>query len=568
MTEASRTPSTPGSRTHGLLIAVLVGIGLLRAATLGVIPLLDRSEARYAEIGRVMVETDNWLTPQLEVGTPFWGKPPLHFWATALSLQAFGASGFAARLASLLGALAVLFVTQRVARRLHGAFVASLACLVLASSALFYTLAAQVSLDLTLAACTTGALGAFLLANLEPDATAARRLHWLGFLALGAGLLAKGPVVIALWAGTLALATLALRDLRWLRGVPWVTGIAIAAVVSVPWYLAAERSTPGFLDYFLVHENFLRFLVSDYGDRYGHGHILPYGTIWGFALLALLPWSPVILALAWRGWRAGALARLRDDPARAFLWAWSLAPLFFFTPSRSVVVTYVLPALPPIAVLLADALVSRKPGAVASEPPAVDRSGLSAGLLAGDTFVLFEVAAGLVVLARQVPVPGHTLVALGALLAACAVALWRCARDARPLALVAATALCIPLVDAGGRLLVAREIGALASTRELAASVDAIQRERRCELTFFRDVPSSARFYLSDAAQELEGDPSRLSALAAAPECRLVALRSRDLRHLEAGALRGLQPLRDFGGYVLFGNAAAGMPAPAALDAE
>jgi len=565
---AAALPSGSGSSAHGLLIAALIGIGLLRVATLGVVPLLDRSEARYAEIGRVMVVTGSWLTPQLEAGTPFWGKPPLHFWATALSLRAFGSSELAARLPSLLGALAVLLVTQRVARRLREGLVPLLACLVLASSALFYTLAAQVSIDLTLAACTTAALGTFLLAQLEPDAKAARRLHGLGFLALGVGLLAKGPVVVALWVGTLALASVLTRDWRWLRGVPWPSGIAIAAAVSVPWYLAAERRTPGFLDYFLVHENFLRFLVSDYGDRYGHAHTLPYGTIWGFALLALLPWSPVMLALAWRSWRAGALARLREDPARAFLLAWSLAPLAFFTPSRSVVVTYVLPALSPIAILLADALVSRKPGGATAEASAAIRPGLTPRLLAGDGLVLAGVAVGLVVLARRVPVPGAALVLLGALLAASVAALWRCARDARPLALVVATALCIPLIDAGGRSLLAREIGALASTRELSTSVDAIRRERRCELAFFRDVPSSARFYLADEAQGLEGDPARLEALAGAPDCRLVALRRRDLRHLDAGALRGLQPVRDFGGYVLFGNAAAGMQAPAASGAE
>jgi len=553
---------------HGLLIAVLVGIGLLRAATLGVIPLLDRSEARYAEIGRVMVETDNWLTPQLEVGTPFWGKPPLHFWATALSLQAFGASGFAARLASLLGALAVLFVTQRVARRLHGAFVASLACLVLASSALFYTLAAQVSLDLTLTACTTGALGAFFLANLEPHAKVARRLHWLGFLALGAGLLAKGPVVIALWAGTLVLTSLALRDLRWLRGVPWVTGIAIAAVVGVPWYLAAERSTPGFLDYFLVHENFLRFLVSDYGDRYGHGHTLPYGMIWGFALLALLPWSPAILVFSWRGWRAGALARLHGDPARAFLCAWSVAPLLFFTASRSVVVTYVLPALPPIAVLLADALVLQKPAAALSEPAAAARRASRFGLLTGAGLVLIGVALGAAVLSRRLAVPGSTLALLGALLALCAAGLWRSARDARPLALVVVTALCLPFVDAGGRVLLSREIGAQASTRELCASVDALARERRCELEFFGEVPASAHFYLSARAEGIEENLARLRTLKVAPECRLVALRPRDLQRLATGALQGFHPLRDFGGYVLYGNAAAGPHVPGDSGAE
>ena len=440
----------------------------------------------------------------------------------------------------------------------------SLACLVLASSALFYTLAAQVQIDLTLAACTSAALGAFLLAQLEPDTAAARRLHALGFLALGAGLLAKGPVVVALFGATLALACLATRDLRWLRGVPWTAGVVLATAASLPWYLAAERGNPGFLRYFLIHENFLRYLVSDYGDRYGHGHVLPYGTIWAFALAALLPWSPAMLALVWRGWRWGALARLRDDPARAFLWAWSLAPLCFFTLSRSVVVTYVLPAIPPMALLLADALASLTQASATSQTSADARASLSASLLAGAGIVLAGVALGVAVIANWTPVPGVALALLGALLAACSVALWRCADAGRLLALVVATALSLPLVDAGGRALLAREIGALGSTRDLALSVDAIRRGGTCELAFFHDVPFSARFYLGAGASTLKGDQAKLRDLASASGCRLVAVHHKQLGMLEPGVLAGLRRVCDFGGYILFENAAAGRVHPVA----
>jgi 4-amino-4-deoxy-L-arabinose transferase-like glycosyltransferase len=560
MTAAAPLPATSNARIRRGLLASLAVLGCLRLATLGLVPLLDRSEARYAEIGRVMAVSGEWLTPQLEPGVPFWGKPPLHFWATAASLRAFGADAFAARLPSLLGALALVLVALRVARALRADVAPALAALVLASSVLCYTLAAQVALDLTLAVCISGALGAWLLAQLAADPREARRWFALAFLALGAGLLAKGPVALALCAATLALACVATRDLRWLRGVPWGWGLALAAAVGAPWYWAAERSTPGFLEYFFVHENFLRFLVADYGDRYGHGHTLPYGTIWGFAALALLPWTPAILVLVWRGRRSAPLARLRDDPARAFLWAWSLAPLLFFTASRSVVVTYVLPALPAIAILLADALAPRE-----SESPAAGRPDLTLALLAGAALVLAGVGVGAAVLAQRIAVPASAFVLLGGALLAGAVALSRCARSARPLALVIATALCVPFVDAAGRGLLAREIGALASTRELAAEVAAIRRERPCALAFFRDVPASARFELADAAgQALEGDPARLQALAATSECSLVALRSRDLRRLSPEALNGLEPLQELGSYVLFGNAAAGARAPAA----
>src|SRR5262245_22718452 len=413
-----------------------------------------------------MLVTGDWSMPQLEAGHPYWGKPPLHFWATALSLRALGFSEFAARLPSLLGALLVLFAVERVARRLRGAEAGWLACLILASSGLFFGLAAQVALDLTLTACSSTALAGFFLAHREADPKRARLLHWLGFLGLGAGLLAKGPLAVVLWAGTLALACLLSRDLRWLRGVPWLSGGVLAAAVSLPWFLAAERGHPGFLRYFFINENLLRFVASDYGDRYGHGHTLPYGTIWVFALLALMPWSPALLVLLWRGLRTGGLARLRLDPERSFLWAWSLAPLIFFTLSRNLVVTYALPALPPIAVLLADALLPRE-GAVEAEPETSASSGLSAALLVGGALVLLAVAVGIAGFTRQVPVPGPTLALLAGLMAGCAALLAVAARDRRRLGLILATALCIPLLDAGGRLLLAGEIGALASSREL-----------------------------------------------------------------------------------------------------
>jgi 4-amino-4-deoxy-L-arabinose transferase-like glycosyltransferase len=534
-------------------LLALLAIAALRVATLGALPLIDKSEARYAEIGRQMVVTGDWTMPQLEPGQPYWGKPPLHFWATALSLRALGFSEFAARLPSLLGALLVLFAAERVARRLRGPEVGWLACLILASSGLFFALAAQVALDLTLTACSSAALAGFFLGHGEADPKRARLFHWMGFLALGAGLLAKGPVSVALWAGTLALACLLTRDLRWLRGVPWLSGSLLAAAVSLPWFLAAERGHPGFLRYFFINENLLRFVASDYGDRYGHGHTLPYGTIWAFALLALMPWSPALLVLLWRGLRTGGLARLRRDPERSFLWAWSLAPLLFFTPSRNLVVTYVMPALPAIAVLLADALLPRMAAAKA-EPETRASPGLAAGLLVGGALVLVAVAAGIAGLTRRVPVPGPTLVLLGALVASCAALLAGAARGRRRLGLILATALCIPWLDATGRALLAGEIGSFGSTRELVQVAAASQRERDCELAFFREVPYSARFY-AGGGLSLDGDPARLRPLVDAGACRLLAVERRRLRE---DALGGLHPVRDFGSYVLYGNPAAG----------
>ena len=86
---------------------LLFALGALLAARLLAMfwwPFTDSTEARYAEIARKMVETGDWITPQFDYGVPFWGKPPLHTWLSALGMKLFGVGAFGApSAAGLLG---------------------------------------------------------------------------------------------------------------------------------------------------------------------------------------------------------------------------------------------------------------------------------------------------------------------------------------------------------------------------------------------------------------------------------------------------------------------------------
>ena len=135
--------------------------------------------------------------------------------------------------------------------------------------------------------------------------------------------------------------------------------------LSLPWYLLAERETPGFLHYFIVGEHFQRFTVKGWrGDLYGSGHASPLGTIWLYGLTMFLPWSLLLPLLRMK--KTSPLSEKATLPGEnSFLWLWALSPLLFFTLARNILPAYVLPGIPAWCILTVQGLWqwnSRRPG--------------------------------------------------------------------------------------------------------------------------------------------------------------------------------------------------------------
>ena len=117
----------------GAMLAAVVLIAAFRLATLGTLALTDNTEARYAEIGWQMWSSRDWVTPRLYMSgelVPFWAKPPLFFWTTALSFGAFGPSEWAARFPNFLFAALIVTSTMAFGRALWGDRVGALAGLI------------------------------------------------------------------------------------------------------------------------------------------------------------------------------------------------------------------------------------------------------------------------------------------------------------------------------------------------------------------------------------------------------------------------------------------------------
>jgi 4-amino-4-deoxy-L-arabinose transferase-like glycosyltransferase len=372
-------------RALALLLVAIVGA---RLATLGAYPLMDSTESRYAEIARKMLETGDWLMPQFDYGVPFWGKPPLSTWFSAAALGVLGIGEFAARVPSFLLFLACSAIVAAHAALRAGRDAALWTLALFASTALVFIAAGAVMTDPALALGTTLSMTGFWIAVCGADRF--RRAAAAGFfLGLAVGLLAKGPVAMVLTflpVGAWALATRRWRDAS--RGLPWIAGLVATAALVAPWYWAAERASPGFLDYFLVGEHWKRFVETGWkGDLYGAAHARTRGMIWLYWIAAALPWSAV--AIAWlvraAGWRRDDLKSLVADPWRLYLLLWTIAPMVFFTVSGNILATYVLPGLPAFALLVGDVWRPQR-GDQSATRPAV-RSVLVAGFAIPLAFV-------------------------------------------------------------------------------------------------------------------------------------------------------------------------------------
>ncbi|HEU4517612.1 MAG TPA: glycosyltransferase family 39 protein [Steroidobacteraceae bacterium] len=344
--------TNPLSRaSRALWIAVAAAIAA-RLFLLVAFPLLDPTESRYAEIARQMFAAGDWVTPWIAPGEPFWGKPPLAFWMTAGSFQLLGVSDFAARLPHLFGGLLVAWMTWDWLS-LRSRREAALAVALLAGSLLFFVSAGAVMTDMALAIGLMAVMRGYWLA-LHGQQTHRGREQILMFAGFAVGLLAKGPIALMAVVPIVVHAWQSRQLARVWGEIRWALGgLAVLACV-LPWYLAAEARTPGFLQYFIVGEHWQRFVDSGWqGDLYGHAHAFPRGTIWLFAMLAFLPWSVVMPVIAWKQRRSGGLVAPADRELNRYLWTWALVPCAVFTLSGNVLWTYVLPAIPALAILSA-----------------------------------------------------------------------------------------------------------------------------------------------------------------------------------------------------------------------
>jgi 4-amino-4-deoxy-L-arabinose transferase-like glycosyltransferase len=331
------------SREQWAYWALAALLALIWLLSLSARPLFNPDEGRYAEIPREMAVGGDWVIPHLN-GLAYIEKPPLQYWATALSYRVFGPSEFAARLYTALTAFGTLGLVALAARRLWSPTAGWRAAAVLTGMLMFVVLGQLLTLDMSLSFYLTLSLVAFLLAQRAPSPKSWMALAWA---AAGCGVLTKGLIAAAIPAAVLILYSLYTRDFSpwrrlWLR---W--GLPLFLFITVPWHWLAARRLPDFLDFFFVHEHLARYLtpVADREEPW-----------WFFAAVFLagsFPWTVSALRALGGGWRRRVSTTAGEFQPTVFLWIWVMFIGVFFSCSDSKLMPYILPVMPALALLIA-----------------------------------------------------------------------------------------------------------------------------------------------------------------------------------------------------------------------
>ncbi|MGI8671238.1 MAG: ArnT family glycosyltransferase [Luteitalea sp.] len=335
----------------------------------------DSDEAFYAEAAREMVHSGDWLTPHYNYELRF-QKPILFYWFVAVAYKAAGVGEAAARVPSALAGLGLSLLTYLVGRRWFDAATGFFAATIVATSFGYFSIGRLSLPDLPLAffiaAATWGLIEGVGVPLAAPAVSPARRRTWLACAAvmMGLGLLAKGPVA-------LVLPMLAVAPVWWkerpsgragdvVGWQPRVTDVLLVAglvtLVAAPWFLAMlQHHGPAYIHRFFVGENLERFATDRYNDPRPFWFYVP------IVLGGLLPWSPFILLWlpTWRRVFSGTRLVTRAE-WRAILWA--AVPFVFYSLSIGKQPRYILPMLPPMALLLARSVLARLPDAPVRMP--------------------------------------------------------------------------------------------------------------------------------------------------------------------------------------------------------
>lgn len=309
---------------------------------------LDPTDSFFLESAREMVETGKYLLP-LNNYEPWLDKPILFFWMVCGAYKTFGISPFIGRLPAALSGIATALCIFYGCRGLISQSAAFLAGLIFLSLPLV-SIGSHICLtDTTLTLLVTATTLFMWKGLVEED----KRCLFIGYLAMGLGLLCKGPIALILSAivilPALVVGTRSIQGtIRICLKAKPIQGLLLVALIAVPWYAAAGIATEGqFLQKFFIEQNFGR-MVGTVNHQQPWYFYIPI-FFGGFA-----PWC--LLPLFSGGLVKDAFVRPGINNVSGLFrlsFFWFVAIVAMFTCIKTKLPWYIIPACPGFAIMCA-----------------------------------------------------------------------------------------------------------------------------------------------------------------------------------------------------------------------
>lgn len=330
-------------------IILLVTLAILLPQFAGY-PLLEPDEARYSEIPREMLASKDYVIPHLN-GIIYLEKPPFFYWLQTIAIKAFGINEIGLRFWNAFFASFSCIMVYLGGSVLYNRKAGWIAASLLFTSLLFYAMAHFITLDMTLSGLITGCLFSIIISLNKPSPLSARLWCYAAYVFAALALLTKGLVGILLPGSIFMLWIIATQQWSALKRIHIFSGLLIFFAIALPWHIFAQMRVNEFFDFYIVGQHFKRYLTMAEGR---------YKPVWFFAVILIAGLMPWIFFACQAAIRQGNQIRLsfKQYPIETFLLIWAGFIFVFFSLSKSKLVPYILPVLPPLMLLLSHDLLT------------------------------------------------------------------------------------------------------------------------------------------------------------------------------------------------------------------
>ena len=330
-----------------LLLIGIVGFVLFMLGNWA-IAITDPVESNYTQTAVEMLQSGDYVSPRI-YGNYWYDKPAFFYWELIAAYKLMGVNEFASRFFPGVFGVLGLMITYGFAKKLYDRKTGLMAAGILGTCFEYWLLSKTVITDLTLFVFFNAVLIFFFWGY----RTGKRNYYYLCYLFAGLATLDKGPIGLLLPGFVLTVFLCLRRDFKEFIYLRLPTGLLLYALVAGSWYyMMYAIHGMDFINNFLGVHNFLRATQSEH----------PRWDVWWYYTMIFfagcLPWCWTLPAAIVKAVKRRCLPEI--DMTTGFLLTWALVVNIFYQCMATKYTTYTLPALLPIAILMARYLYKRE----------------------------------------------------------------------------------------------------------------------------------------------------------------------------------------------------------------